>query len=74
MFIQKSYEMSYHNQPKFSTDMSGQTVQTQNRLLLESDQGLHCLQFQPHFLDPNYPVVKQNCSVLGFEASAWPSG
>ena len=31
----------------FWTDMSGQTVQTQIRLLLEeqSDQGLHCLQF-----------------------------
>ena len=31
----------------FRTDRSGQTVQTQIRLLLEeqSDQGLHCLQF-----------------------------
>ena len=31
----------------FQTDMSGQTVQTQIRLLLEeqSDQGLHCLLF-----------------------------
>ena len=35
----------------FRTDRSGQTVQTQIRLLLEeeqSDQGLHCLLF--HFL------------------------
>ena len=37
----------------FRTDMSGQTVQTQIRLLLEeqSDQGLHCLQFRLHGLD-----------------------
>ena len=37
----------------FRTDRSGQTVQTQIRLLLEeqSDQGLHCLQFCPHLLD-----------------------
>ena len=36
----------------FRTDRSGQTVQTQIRLLLEeqSDQGLHCLQFRLHFL------------------------
>ena len=35
----------------FWTDRSGQTVQTQIRLLLEeqSDQGLHCLQFRLHF-------------------------
>ena len=34
--------------------MSWQTVQTQIRLLLEkqSDQGLHCLQFQLHVSDP----------------------
>ena len=34
----------------FRTDMSGQTVQTQIRLLLEeqSDQGLHCLLFHLH--------------------------
>ena len=34
----------------FRTDMPGQTVQTQIRLLLEelSDQGLHCLQFHLH--------------------------
>ena len=35
----------------FQTDRSGQTVQTQIRLLLESDQGLHCLQFRLHLLD-----------------------
>ena len=37
----------------FLTDKSGQTVQTQIRLLLEkqSDQGLHCLQFPLHLLD-----------------------
>ena len=37
----------------FRTDMSGQTVQTQIRLLLEeqSDQGLHCLPFRLHSLD-----------------------
>ena len=37
----------------FRTDRSGQTVQTQIRLLLEeqSDQGLHCLLFHLHFFD-----------------------
>ena len=37
----------------FRTDMSGQTVQTQIRLLLEeqSDQGLHCLLFHFHLFD-----------------------
>ena len=37
----------------FRADRSGQTVQTQIRLLLEeqSDQGLHCLQFPLHLLD-----------------------
>ena len=37
----------------FWTDRSGQTVQTQIRLLLEeqSDQGLHCLPFCLHRLD-----------------------
>ena len=37
----------------FQTDRSGQTVQTQIRLLLEeqSDQGLHCLQFLLLLLD-----------------------
>ena len=36
--------------PSFQTDRSGQTVQTQIRLLLEepSDQGLHCLLFHLH--------------------------
>ena len=37
----------------FRTDRSGQTVQTQIRLLLEEqfDQGLHCLSFRLHLLD-----------------------
>ena len=37
----------------FRTDRSGQTVQTQIRLLLEeqSDQGLHCLLFLLHLFD-----------------------
>ena len=37
----------------FWTDRSGQTVQTQIRLLLEeqSDQGLHCLLFNLHLFD-----------------------
>ena len=39
--------------PSFGTDESGQTVQTQIRLLLEeqSDQGLHCLLFHLHLFD-----------------------
>ena len=38
---------------RFRTDMPGQTVQTQIRLLLkeQSDQGLHCLPFRQHRLD-----------------------
>ena len=37
----------------FRTDMSGQTVQTQIRRLLQeqSDQGLHCLLFSLHHFD-----------------------
>ena len=37
----------------FPTNRSGQTVQTQIRLLLEvqSDQGLHCLLFHLYFID-----------------------
>ena len=37
----------------FQTDRSGQTVQTQIRLLQEeqSDQGLHCLLFHLHVFD-----------------------
>ena len=37
----------------FQTDRSGQTVQTQIRLLLEehSDQDLHCLLFHLHHFD-----------------------
>ena len=37
----------------FRTDRSGQTVQTQIRMLLEeqSDQGLHCLLFHFHLFE-----------------------
>ena len=37
----------------FRTDRSGQTVQTQIRLLLveQSDQGLHCLLFRLQYFD-----------------------
>ena len=35
----------------FRTDMPGQTVQTQIRLLEQSDQGLHCLPVSLHRLD-----------------------
>ena len=37
----------------FRTDKTGQTAQTQIRLLLEeqSDQGLHCLLFNLHLFD-----------------------
>ena len=46
----------------FRTDKSGQTVQTQIRLLLEeqSDQGLHCLLFHLHQLT-KYPTVWPLC-------------
>ena len=52
--MQSDQNPSYRNDPKFFwTDMPGQTVQTQIRLLLEeqSDQGLHCLPFRLHHLD-----------------------
>ena len=47
----------------FRTDMPGQTVQTQIRLLLEeqSDQGLHCLPFHSHHLD-SYSMVELHSS------------
>ena len=46
----------------FRTDKSGQTVQTQIRLLLEeqSDRGLHCLLFHRH-LSTKYPKVCPLC-------------
>ena len=52
----------------FRTDRPGQTVQTQIRLLLEeqSDQGLHCLPFHLHHLDPhssNFRLITTN--ILG---------
>ena len=58
----------------FRTDRSGQTVQTQIRLLLEeqSDQGLHCLPFRLHRLDSsmvephssNFRVITTNFCVV----------
>ena len=46
----------------FGTDRSGQTVQTQIRLLEEqSDQGLHYLQFPLHLL-AHYSMVAPHCS------------
>ena len=53
----------YRNDPKFfRTDRSGQTVQTQIKLLLEekSDQGLHCLLFHLHLFD-EIPKVLPLC-------------
>ena len=57
----RNARFEYHNQQihiiviflSIRTDRSGQTVQTQIRLLLQeqSDQGLHCLQFPLHLLD-----------------------
>ena len=44
----------------FRTDRSGQTVQTQIRLLL----GLHCLQFPLHLLDTLTLKVRPPCSTL----------
>ena len=45
----------------FRTDSSGQTVQTQIKLLLEqSDQGLHCLLFHLRLFD-KYPKVWPLC-------------
>ena len=53
----------------FKTDSSGQTVQTQFRLLLEeeqSDQGLHCLLFHLHFLDEMSTWSKGFASLFKF--------
>ena len=56
--IYRNYVMTL----SFRTDRSGQTVQTQIRLLLEeqSDQGLHCLPFHIHIFDKN-PLVWPRC-------------
>ena len=53
VFLDRVGFSDYRNDPKFSTDRSGKTVQTQIRLLLEeqSDQGLHCLLFNLHLFD-----------------------
>ena len=50
----------------FLADMSGQTVQTQIRLLLEeqSDQGLYCLQFCLHCLDAIENPYQSNFRIL----------
>ena len=55
----------------FRTDRSGQTVQTQIRLLLkeQSDQGLHCLQFPLH-LSEHYSMVKP--PVICYRSSSPP--
>ena len=47
----------------FWTDMSGQTVQTQIRLLLEeqSDQGLHCLPCHLHIFEKKKRKVWPLC-------------
>ena len=55
--------------------MSGQTLQTQIRLLLEeqSDQVLHCLQFPLHLLDA-YSKEKPSCSTFRvITANLWVS-
>ena len=46
-------EGKYLKNSKYETDMSGQTVQSQIRLLLQeqSDQGSHCLPFHLHLLE-----------------------
>ena len=51
----------------FWTDKSGQTVQTQIRLLLgeQSDQGLHCLLFHLHLFDK---ISKRLGTLLEFKA------
>ena len=47
------FHFGHRNEPKFSDNGFGQTVQTQIRLLLEeqSDQCLHCLLFHLHVFD-----------------------
>ena len=59
----------YNNTVKslsFGTNMPGQTVQTQIRLFLkeQSDQGLHCLPFQPHLLDALNCIVIPDSSTF----------
>ena len=62
---------------RFWTDRSGQTVQTQIRLLLEeqSDQGLHCLLFHLHHFDkiPSkvWFLVSQNLGTLRHPELMW---
>ena len=53
--LSKKIKDNYHTEMIliFQTNRSGQTVQTQIRLfqLEQSDQGLHCLQFNFHLFD-----------------------
>ena len=53
IFIAQCYPLNTIMILSFRTDRSGQTVQTQIRLLPEehSDQGLHCLLFHLHHFD-----------------------
>ena len=52
---------------RFRTDRSGQTVQTQIRLLLkkQSDQGLHCLLFHLHHFDEIHSGLASFVIILG---------
>ena len=52
---------NYPNFLSFRTDRFGQTVQTQ--IEVQSDQGLHCLQFPLHFLDA---LLKGNAMLFNF--------
>ena len=45
-------QFEYRNDPKFWTDRSGQTVQTQIRLLLEEQSAVWCLLFNLDLLIP----------------------
>ena len=50
----------------FRTDMPGQTLQTQIRLLPEeqSDQGLHCLPFRLQLFWTHYFMVEPHIQIL----------
>ena len=52
-YMYKEFETTVMMILSFRTDMSGQTVEAQSRLLLEEqfDQGLHCLPICVHLLD-----------------------
>ena len=65
----KSYALHTIMILSFQSDMSGQTVHTQIRLLLEeqSDQGLHCLQFHLHLLEA---LLYGNASLFKFRGDS----